>query len=165
MAEATTRHGLPLLQAGQAQKEVTHNEALVLLDLLAHPVVEGVLAAPPASPTPGQGWIIGAGATSAWAGREGAVACWTPGGWRFLAAQAGMMVWQKADGSPAWFDGDTWRTDGWPTNGLLVDGQKVVGTRGSAIATPAGGTTVDGEARAAIGQILAALRTHGLIAT
>ena len=74
MAEATTRHGLPLLQAGQAQKEVTHNEALVLLDLLAHPAVEGVLATPPAAPTPGQGWIIGAGATGAWSGQDGALA-------------------------------------------------------------------------------------------
>jgi hypothetical protein len=33
------------------------------------------------------------------------------------------------------------------------------------VADPAGGTTVDAEARAAVAAILARLRTHGLIAT
>jgi hypothetical protein len=46
---------------------------------------------------------------------------------------------------------------------LLLDGVQVVGTRASAIASPAGGTTVDSEARATIGQLLEALRQHGLI--
>ena len=46
----------------------------------------------------------------------------------------------------------------------MVDGVKVVGSRGAAIAAPAAGTTIDSEARSAIGEILAALRLHGLIA-
>lgn len=46
-----------------------------------------------------------------------------------------------------------------------VDGTKVVGNQGAAIANPAGGATIDAEARTAIGLILAALRTHGLITT
>lgn len=45
-----------------------------------------------------------------------------------------------------------------------VDGIKVVGSRGSAITDPTGGSTVDAQARTAIGQILTALRGHGLIA-
>lgn len=118
MAETTTRHGLPLLQAGQAQKEVTHNEALVLLDLLAHPAVEGVLAVPPASAQAGQGWIVGAGATGAWAGQEGFLACFTGGGWRFLPARAGLLVWNKASSTFVWFDGALWRGDGGPLSGV-----------------------------------------------
>ena len=35
----TPRFGLPLLAPGQAAKELTHNEALSLLDLLVQPVV------------------------------------------------------------------------------------------------------------------------------
>ena len=35
----TPRWSLPLLAAGQAQKEMTHNEALSLLDLVVHPCV------------------------------------------------------------------------------------------------------------------------------
>jgi hypothetical protein len=48
---------------------------------------------------------------------------------------------------------------------VIVDGQQVVGSRASAISQPSGGSTIDSEARATIGQILTALRTHGLIET
>lgn len=118
MAETTSRHGLPLLQAGQAQKEVTHNEALVLLDLLTHPAVEGVLAVPPSAPQAGEGWIVGAAATGEWAGQTGSLAFRTSGGWRFLAARAGLLVWDKASSAFVWFDGALWRSDSGPLSGL-----------------------------------------------
>ena len=40
MADATPRLGLPLLAAAQAQKHVTHNEALTVLDVLAQIAVK-----------------------------------------------------------------------------------------------------------------------------
>lgn len=49
--------------------------------------------------------------------------------------------------------------------GLRVAGTKVVGSQQAAIAAPTGGATTDAEARTAIGSILTALRSHGLIAT
>ena len=64
---------------------------------------------------------------------------------------------------------DAQATIGWgglrPLTGsaLLLDGLQVVGTRAAAIASPAGGSTVDSEARSAIDQLLRALRQHGLI--
>lgn len=48
---------------------------------------------------------------------------------------------------------------------LFVDGIQVVGARTDAVADPAGGSTIDAEAREAITVILATLRHHGLIAT
>ena len=48
---------------------------------------------------------------------------------------------------------------------LDTNGAQVVTTRQAAIADPAGGATVDTQARTAIASILAAMRTHGLIAT
>ena len=48
---------------------------------------------------------------------------------------------------------------------ILIGGQQVVGARVAAIASPAGGTTIDSEARAAIAAALGALRQHGLIET
>lgn len=50
-------------------------------------------------------------------------------------------------------------------SGVFVGANKVVGARGAAIANPAGGATVDAEARAAIDAILARIEAHGLIAT
>ena len=44
----TSRFALPLLAAGQADKELTHNEALACLDILLQPVVQAVgLTVPP----------------------------------------------------------------------------------------------------------------------
>lgn len=45
-----------------------------------------------------------------------------------------------------------------------VDGVKVVGSQGSAIADPTGGSVIDAQARTTLGLILAAIRGHGLIA-
>jgi hypothetical protein len=46
---------------------------------------------------------------------------------------------------------------------VMIGDQQVVGSRAAAIASPAGGATVDSEARVAVDAILGALREHGLI--
>jgi hypothetical protein len=166
MSGTSARWGLPLLEAGQAQKEVFHNEALTLLDLLVHTgVVATALNTPPASPGEGQAWIVGTAPDGAWTGRANQIAGWTAGGWRFVAPREGMGVWCEAQATPA-----RWRTGAWEygqvrAERLLVNGVPVVGAQQAAIAEPAGGTTVDARTRAAVSQILAALRAHGLIAS
>jgi Protein of unknown function (DUF2793) len=162
----TDRLSLPLLAVAQAQKEMTHNEALALLDAIVQPVVVAVAPASiPASPVPGQAWIVGAAATGAWAGHDHSLAVWTSGGWRFVAPFEGMTVWSLAQGMivrrPAW----AWIAGALTGSTLSLSGLQVVGARAAAIANPAGGTTIDSEARAALSSILAALRAHGLIAT
>ena len=55
---------LPLLEASQAQKHVTHNEALLLLDAMVHlAAISRALAAPPASPGDGDRYLVAASAT------------------------------------------------------------------------------------------------------
>lgn len=49
-------------------------------------------------------------------------------------------------------------------SGLQVQGTKVVGAQGATVADPAGGATVDAEARTAINAIIDRLQAHGLIA-
>ena len=94
MADITTNLLLPYILAAQAQKHVTHNDALRLLDgLVQLSVLDRDLAAPPGSPAEGARYIVAAGATGAWSGWSGDVALWSDGAWLRLPARAGWQVW------------------------------------------------------------------------
>lgn len=162
---SSPRHSLPYLSSGQAQKELTHNEALTLVDAGLHAAAASIgMNAPPGAPEPGACWIVGSAPTGGWAGQANALACWTGSGWRFLAAREGMRVWLA--------DQQLWavrQAGGWTTGEvrgakLLIGGTQVVGPRLAAIGTPEGGAAIDAEARAAIDTIIARLIGHGLIA-
>lgn len=164
-SQSSARLALPFLIAGQAQKEVWHNEALALLDLAVQPSVVAVgLDTPPASPATGACWIVGATPDGAWSGQPHAIAGWTDGGWRFVPAQAGMRVWSRADAVDARFDGTRWTLGDLVGNRLVLGGQPMLEARQPAIAAPANGAVIDIEARAAIAAIRAALQSLGLIA-
>ena len=164
--DATPRWSLPLLFAGQAQKEIFHNEALMLVDALLHGRVESAdLGAPPTDPAVGQCWIVAAPAEDAWGGEVGSIACWPEGGWRFVAPRAGLRMAVGAQGQALFHDGSDWRAGAIRDDGLYQADEKVAGPRQPAIAGPAGGSVIDAQARATIAAILAALRAHGLIAS
>ena len=161
----TARMGLPLLDAGQAQKEMTVNEALARLDLLTQASVIAVgLDTPPGAPAAGQAWIVGGAPSGAWAGQARALAGWTSGGWRFVPPCDGMTVWSEADGCAATYVDGAWRVGRLSGQRVEIDGVPVVGPRRAAIDAPAGGGVVDAEARVVLAAVLAALRDHGLIA-
>jgi hypothetical protein len=164
MPDSTDRLSLPFIVAGQAQKEVTHNEALALLDTLVQPVVVDVAPATvPGAPITGQSWIVGSAPSGAWAGKAGHIASWTSGGWRFCAPREGMIVWSLADTLLVRRTSSAWVVGTLTAASLSIGGQQVIGARANAIASPSGGSTVDAEARLALDALLAALRTHGLI--
>jgi hypothetical protein len=78
------------------------------------------------------------------------------------------MITLSADGTATFKQGDVWidsLANVGTSGAFYVDYEQVVGNRQAAISAPSGGSTVDAEARTAIGSILAALRTHGLIAS
>jgi hypothetical protein len=80
----TPNLALPLIAAAQAQKHVTHNEALLAIDALVHCAVKDKdLAAPPAAPAEGDRYIVAASPTGAWAGKAGMIAALQDGVWRF----------------------------------------------------------------------------------
>lgn len=163
MTDITARLALPLLQPGQAQKEMYHNEALARLDMAAQAVVfAAVTDSPPSSPDIGCCWIVGSAPTGAWAGHADAIAGWTGSGWRFLAPFEGLRAWLSDSPGFALFTEGEWRS-GEAHGRLIVDGIQVVGPQAGAIAEPDGGAIVDSQARTAIGAILAALREHGLV--
>ncbi|OYW86998.1 MAG: hypothetical protein B7Z20_06150 [Sphingobium sp. 32-64-5] len=163
--EKSDRFALPLLAAGQAQKEMTHNEALALIDMLLHPQAESLaLTTPPETAQAGQCWIVAAGASGAWSGHDASVAALTAGGWRFVGPRTGMRVAVSEEDMTYIYDGAQWSPEGLRPDGLYIAESRVVGPRAAAIADPDGGTVIDGEARLVLGQLLAVLRSHGLIA-
>lgn len=143
-SSVSPRFALPLLFAGQSQKEATVNEALLAADVLLHPAIETVLATPPATPINGQCWLVGSGATGAFAGRTDHIAAWTEGGWRFMAPREGMRAYDIASTAHRLYASGSWR---------LV----------AAPAAPTGGSVVDNQARAAIAAIISSLRTAGVL--
>jgi len=106
----TTHLQLPCLEAAQAQKHVTVNEALRRLDALVHLAVRNrTLAAPPAAPAAGDRHIVAPGASGLWAGREGCIAAWTDGAWMFAAPGTGWRAWIESEGRFVLHDGTGWR--------------------------------------------------------
>ncbi|WP_420134396.1 DUF2793 domain-containing protein [Rhodopseudomonas sp.] len=107
---ATANLGLPLIEAAQAQKHVTHNEALRILDAAIQiAVADRTRTAPPATPAEGERHIVAAGASGAWSGQAQAIATWQDGAWAFLAPKQGWCVWSVADDVLLVFDGARWR--------------------------------------------------------
>lgn len=135
---------LPLLAVAQAQKEVTHNEALVLIDALIGGVAAGRSDTPPASPVPGQLWIVGATPTGAWLGNAHALAVATEGGWRFCMVPQGFALRVGANGPLRLRS-----ASGWSSAGIVP--------------AISGGATVDSESRATIALLRQALIDHGLV--
>jgi hypothetical protein len=163
MTLATDRLKLPLLAAAQAQKEMTHNEALALADVAIQTVVVAVApASVPAAPVIGQCWIVGSAPTGAWAGQADAIACWTSGGWRFLAAFEGFHAWSLTDGVMARRTASGWVVGTLTAAKLSIGGQQVVGARQPRVFPPSGGGIIDVQARAAIAGLIAGLEMHGL---
>lgn len=142
---ASPRFSLPFLFAGQAQKEFTVNEAHALTDALMHCAIEGEAATPPASPADGQNWLVAPSANGDWAGQTGKLACRQAGNWLFVTPRDGMLVLNRTTGQQMRHLG------GWQV--------------AAAPASPAGGTTIDAEARSAIVALIGALRTAGVLPT
>jgi hypothetical protein len=98
-----------------------------------------------------------------WAGHADALACWTGGGWRFVEAVPGMLVWNRAQQLWVYWDGAAWSEGSLPTSRIMVGGQQVVGPRQPAIPSPSNGTIIDAECRSAVAAIIVALKSHGLV--
>jgi hypothetical protein len=155
---------LPFLSPGQAQKEFFHNEALQTLDIaVCAAVEEPPRPDPPASPTTGSCYLVGQAPTGSWSGKSGCIAAYTSGGWRFVDPIDGLTVFVRSNGLAAVRRQGEWEIGTLRAETVAIGEQQVVGARQAAVPNPAGGVTIDSEARAAVAAVLDRLRTHGLI--
>lgn len=100
VTDTSARLALPLLQAAQAQKHITHNEALVRLDLLVQLTVQEFDAAtPPVAPQEGQVWATGASPGGDWTGQPDMLAAWVNAGWLYITPQAGWLASDPTTGA------------------------------------------------------------------
>lgn len=110
MSELSPNLSLPLIQAAQAQKHVTHNEAIELLDMIVQLTVQAFDATtPPAQAGEGQAWALGASPTGVWASQGGQIASWRGGGWIFATPQIGWQAWGVAEGALRVYTGNGWQ--------------------------------------------------------
>lgn len=109
MSDNSPRLALPLLQPAQAQKHVTHNEALRILDIFVQLTVEEFEATdPPASPVEGLVYAVGPAATGDWFGATGLLATWVDGAWQFHTPTAGWIAAHAATSEVRVFTGSVW---------------------------------------------------------
>jgi hypothetical protein len=110
MSDATPNLGLPLIAAAQAQKHVTHNEALQALDALVQlACLDKDLAAPPPSPAEGDRYlVVAASPTGAWAGLSGQVVRFAAGVWTGSVPRPGWFAYVLDEADLYIFDGQAW---------------------------------------------------------
>lgn len=109
MSITSARLGLPYLMPAQAQKHVTHNEALRLLDALAQLVIEDVeIQVPPVNPTDGSVYALGSAPSGEWIGQAGQLAYRTDDSWLFVQPEDGWRAWDRAAVALRTYQGGQW---------------------------------------------------------
>jgi hypothetical protein len=116
----TPNLALPYILAAQAQKHVTHNEAIRAIDCLVQLGVDSrLLAAPPSSPAEGARYVVAAAATGDWTGESGKIAAFQDGAWAFYAPKEGWVAWVASEAVAIVYAGGAWSL--LPANGLITD--------------------------------------------
>jgi Protein of unknown function (DUF2793)/Repeat of unknown function (DUF5907) len=117
--------GFPLIASSQAQKHVTHNEAILDLDAIVQiAVLDRDLAAPPGAPVDGNRYIVAAAATGAWAGQSGKIAVRRDGIWVFYPPNEGWLAWIADEDILTVWSGTAWIAAASGGGGGVSDGDK-----------------------------------------
>ena len=107
--DETPNMKLPYIMAAQAQKHVTHNEAIRMLDAVVQlSVLDRGLITPPVSPADGERYIVAVAATGAWAGKDNQVAAWQDNAWIFYTPLEGWLCWVGDEDKLVNWDGSGW---------------------------------------------------------
>lgn len=109
MSDQTANLALPYILPSQAQKHVTHNEALQRLDAAVQLTVQQELTAPPTAPSEGDCYLVLPGASGAWVGKNGQLAMRQDAAWLYLTPKRGWCALFRETGDLRSFDGAAWQ--------------------------------------------------------
>jgi hypothetical protein len=160
---ATPNLNLTYLVTSQAQKEVTHNDALNDIDCLAQlTVIDRTLNTPPASPNTGDTYIVGPSPTGIWAGNANKVAAYYAG-WRFKTPQTGWQAWARNESKFLYYTGSAWQ----PLAAPYLDGTFTwnPGTLANGNGSTSSAVTVTGAAFGDFSRVAAPYDLQGVLAT
>lgn len=119
MSQTSTLLALPYIQPAQAQKHVTHNEAIELLDLIVQLTVQDFTAStPPSSPAEGDTYALDTTPSGAWAGQAGMLASFRGNGWLFVSPRIGWQAYGVTTADMRVYDGSNWVASGVSFNNL-----------------------------------------------
>lgn len=142
-AFSTPNIGLPLLLVGQAQKEFFLNQALSILDAVHRNSVNASRPTPPTTPVEGQCFRVTGPASEAWTGNEDNIAIRIGDDWHFIPPRDGMRLFDSEAGHVLFYR-SAWE---------FAEVSPV----------PTTGAVIDSEARAALVQLIQALRDSAII--
>lgn len=109
MTDTSPILAMPYIQPAQAQKHVTHNEALSLLDVIVQlAVLSADMNTPPTTAVEGDRYIVADGGQAAWAGHDHEIAVFVEASWQFVRAQPGWVAQVIGSGAEIVFDGSVW---------------------------------------------------------
>ena len=121
----THQFKLPLLEAGQAQKHISVNEAFARLDALAQLRLQSLdVISPPTGINDGTCYVVATGAGGEWAGKDGQLAIFSNGGWEYLTPEIGWRAWIVDIGEERRFSGSSWDAEN--SGGFVPSGSFVV---------------------------------------
>jgi hypothetical protein len=110
--DQTSNLRFPYIAPSQAQKHVTHNEAIRALDALVQLAVLGRSGAePPLDPDEGDRYVVGSAATGLWSGKDNQIAAWQDGAWAFFQPLEGWYAWVIAERRFVVFNQAAWAAD------------------------------------------------------
>jgi hypothetical protein len=109
MSDTSPILSMPYIQPAQAQKHVTHNEALSLLDVIVQLVVLSAdQSTPPSTAIEGDRFVIAPNGQAEWAGKSGQIAVFIDTTWQFFTPLVGWSALVLDTNQTVVFDGANW---------------------------------------------------------
>jgi hypothetical protein len=119
MTEQTSRLELPYILPSQAQKHVTHNEALQKLDAVTQLTIIGEINQPPQTMEDGDCFLIASAPTGEWERHVGNLGLWQDDAWVYIIPREGWRAWFVDTGKMRVLSDGTWQDIPLPATGAF----------------------------------------------